>query len=400
VGWFLSLRGGKTPVSWQAVDALDTTDPILPSGSATEPPALPGSPGAGPVPPERSHPWRRVWIVLAVVVGVVTTALVTAAFVQVPYYLIQPGGARATESSIEIEGAPVYDVEGDISFATVSLRQATALQAVMGWFDPTVEVVDRDLILGGRSEDENREANLRDMSNSKDVATAVALERLGYDVTEQGTGAVIVAVVSDVPAALVLTRGDVVVAVDGEPVMLKEDLIDAVGARRPGDVVRLRVEDFDGGEAREVDVDLVARPDEPDRPLLGVTLGTRDSVFQFPFSVTIDSGSVGGPSAGLAFTLGIMDVLTPSSVTGGYRVATTGTIDSQGQVGPVGGVAQKAVAVRRAGIDVFLVPSSEYEEAKKYAGDMRVEAVDTLDDALRMLADLGGGERALAPTGD
>jgi PDZ domain-containing protein len=118
--------------------------------------------------------------------------------------------------------------------------------------------------------------------------------------------------------------------------------------------------------------------------------------------VQIDSGAVGGPSAGLAFTLGVIDVLTPESLTGGQRIATTGTMDSSGTVGPVGGVQQKTVAVRRAGATLFLVPSNEYDEAKKYAGDMRVERVDTLDDALEVLASVGGGTDAVesaAPDG-
>src|SRR5690606_6318576 len=116
--------------------------------------------------------------------------------------------------------------DGAVSFATVSLQEATALQALMGWLDPTVEVVDREIILGGRSETENREANLRDMADSKQVATAVALERLGYEVVEHGTGAVVLGVVETAPAAEVLTRGDTVVGVDGAPVTLKEHLIE------------------------------------------------------------------------------------------------------------------------------------------------------------------------------
>jgi PDZ domain-containing protein len=177
--------------------------------------------------------------------------------------------------------------------------------------------------------------------------------------------------------------------------------VDVIATKKPGDEVVLRVQRTPE-ETEDVVVQLVARPDDQNRAMLGVSLETFRLRYEFPFDVTIDSGSVGGPSAGLAFTLGVIDVLTPDSLTGGQRVATTGTIDSSGTVGPVGGVQQKTVAVRRAGATLFLVPPSEYEEALKYAGDMRVEQVETLDDALRALVSIGGGTDAIeqaAPSG-
>jgi Lon-like protease len=352
----------------------------------------------GPAPegvPPRSRR-RRLWVALAITVGLLTGAVIGAAFVRVPYFLVAPGGARPTEPLIEVEGREVFGHEGEVAFATVSLKEATALQALMGWIDPTVDVLDRDMVLRGRTEDENRAANLRDMADSKQVAAAVALDRLGFDVVENGTGALIVGVVEATPASQVLRPADVVVAVDGEPIRLKDQLVQAIGSRRPGDRVSLDVEGLDGSGQRGVEVELVGQPDDPQRPLLGVTLATRDLSYEFPFLVDIDSGRVGGPSAGLSFTLGIMDVLTPTSITGGKRVAATGTIQTSGEVGPVGGVAQKAVAVRRAGIELFLVPRSEYDEALKYAGDLRVEPVSTLDEALEILATIGGGDAVLA----
>jgi PDZ domain-containing protein len=193
----------------------------------------------------------------------------------------------------------------------------------------------------------------------------------------------------------------VIVSADGQPIQLSSDLVDVIAAHKPGDVVTLGVQ-RSPEQTDTVAVELVARPDDPNRAMLGVSLETFRLRYEFPFEVTIDSGAVGGPSAGLAFTLGVMDVLTPDSLTGGQRIATTGTIDSTGAVGPVGGVPQKTVAVRRAGATLFLVPSSEYDEAKKFAGEMRVESVDTVDDALRVLASIGGGTDAVdqaAPSG-
>jgi PDZ domain-containing protein len=127
----------------------------------------------------------------------------------------------------------------------------------------------------------------------------------------------------------------------------------------------------------------------------------RITSFEFPIDVTIDSGNVGGPSAGLAFTLAVLDVLTPGEITGGHRVAATGTMALDGTVGPVGGAAQKAVTVRDAGYEVFLVPSDELEEVRATVGDdLRVIAVDTLAEALDALDSLGGNAGSLAGTGD
>jgi len=116
----------------------------------------------------------------------------------------------------------------------------------------------------------------------------------------------------------------------------------------------------------------------------------RNVSYDFPVDVEIDTGDVGGPSAGLAFTLGILDDLTPGELTGGEAVAVTGTISPDGTVGPVGGTGQKAAAVRNAGIDTFLVPTADYEDAEARAGDVHVVPVDNVDEALAALADLGG----------
>jgi PDZ domain-containing protein len=153
---------------------------------------------------------------------------------------------------------------------------------------------------------------------------------------------------------------------------------------------------------RRVSVRLASDPEKAGRAILGVAeLTSRNQVFSFPLDVRIDSGEIGGPSAGLAFTLGLIDLLTPGELTGGAPVATTGTIDLDGTIGPVGGVVQKTVAVRRAGAKLFLVPSAEYTDARAHAGDgLRVEKVDTLDDALRALATLAGSNAlALEPPG-
>jgi len=379
---------------------VDTLEPTLPQPSPGDGPGGGDPDGDGPTGGESTPRKRRLrWWIGGGVVALLVAALITSALVRVPYFTLSPGSVRDTQPLIQVEGHPSYDNEGTVDFTTVSLQRATALQAVIGWLDPAVDVVDEDQILGNQTQEQSRQENLREMTDSKEIATAVALQRLGYEVKTTGNGAVVLGVVPDTPAAQALHPGDVIVAADGKPIALADELVAAIATHQPGDVMVLRVQPAEGGEPSDVSVALVPRTDDPNRAMLGVSTSTRDLKFEFPFTVTIDSGAVGGPSAGLAFTLAVMDKLTSASITGGNKVATTGTIDSQGRVGPVGGVHQKTVAVRRSGAQLFLVPSSELDEARKYAGDLRVEPVDTLDDALRVLATVGGGTEVItAPT--
>jgi PDZ domain-containing protein len=344
----------------------------------------------------RSGSRRRriiVWTSAVLVVALLSAAL----FIRLPYYTLSPGSSRATEPLIKVENAPTYDTDGAVDFLTVSLRQATAVELLVAWADPAVEVESRDELFGKQTENENHEINVRMMSDSKDAATYQALTRLGYTVPSSGTGAVVASVQADSPASAALRTGDVIVAIDDIPITINNQLIEAIGDSTPGQVRTLSVERLDGADAHEVQVTIGERPNDPARGFLGVTTFTRDLTFSFPVTVTIDSGAVSGPSAGLAFTLGLLDVLSPGSLTGGQHIAATGTMDLNGGVGPVGGVHQKVVAAHRAGATLMLVPSSELEDARRYAGSLRVEPADTLDEALAVLTTLGGGNDVLPP---
>ena len=442
----LHTAADASPTITRLITTVDTRDDTLPAD-----PEAPHGPdgghhgGAGdPGTPDESggRPRRRrrlLPIVLAVVAGLALLALVASVFVPLPYYLIEPGSVRATEPLVEVgDGGPSYPAEeGDIYFTTVSTRPARALTALLGWLDPDTQVVDEEVVLGDQTAEENRRVNLQMMESSVDVAAEVAWEHLGFDV-ESGTGAVVLGVAPDLPVVDALEPGDVILAVDGHPTDTSDDVVDRIQRRDPGDEVELEVQfdpstlrtagpdehgeedgrsdddepgdDEDGASTttttaaggddhpvRTETVELGARPDDPALPLLGVQLGTRDQVVELPYPVSIDTGRVGGPSAGLAFTLAVLDVLTPGELTGGRQVAVTGTIDGLGNVGPIGGIEQKAAAVREEGADVFIVPASEADQARRRAGDVEVVGVETLDDALRALDRLGGNALDLEP---
>jgi PDZ domain-containing protein len=332
-----------------------------------------------------------------VVAGLLAFAALGASLVPVPYVAIRPGSTRPVSEQVLVEGAPSYPPKESIAYTTVSIGPATLFEALAGWLDDDVDVVPEEAVRGRRSEAENRRYNAQLMDTSKLVAISVALEQLGHDVDIHTTGTVVRDFAADAPAADVLKLDDVITAVDGEPV----DEIGEVGTLLqpggPGATHTLTVERPAGSdEHQEIEVTTVAAPDDPERAIIGIATEERIVGADFPVDVTIDSGSVGGPSAGLAFTLAVLDVLTPGELTGGRRVAVTGTMNLDGTVGPIGGGAQKAVTVRDSGYDVFLVPEAEVDEIREAAGDdLQVIGVSTLEDALEALDSLGGNAGSL-----
>lgn len=320
--------------------------------------------------------------------------MVAAAVVNVPYFLISPGEARGVAELIKVqEGqAEVYDPAGKILFTTVSLTgSVNVYEALLGWLDDEIEVIPEDEITGGAPRREIRELNIQAMVDSKLIATKIALERLGFRVAVEGDGALVTAVNPGDPADGQLQPGDVIVAVGGEAVSLHDQVVTKVRQHRAGDVIEIRFR----RDGRERTVRLQAIDGGGGQARLGVVLQTSDLRYDFPVEVSIETGLVGGPSAGLAFTLALIDELSPGELTGGRSVAVTGTIDNQGTVGLVGGVAQKTVTARRAGADAFLVPPEEAKEARAHAGRMRIIAVRTLEEALAALEELGGSGVAL-----
>jgi len=335
-----------------------------------------------------------IWLVAAAV-------FVLGAFrFELPYYQIAPGSAVDTSLLIDVAKGHAHPAKGKVFLTTVSLGKVTAYEAIRGWLDKATDVVPEKIINPkGGSEQQFRQNNLQAMDESKKKAVAVAFEALGVDAI-RGSGAEIDEVKDGSPASTFLHAGDAITAVDGTPTHLDADAIKVLGAHHPGDVVTLTVVPKDGGPAKDTQVTLADHPDVPGRGYLGVLLSTKDLSFDFPFDVGLRSEQIGGPSAGLAFTLEVLDVLTPGELTGGKKVAATGTIELDGSVGEVGGVAQKTIAVRNAGASLFLVPRAEYAEAKRFAGKkLDVQVVDTLQDALRVLATVGGNGLALPKLG-
>ncbi len=337
--------------------------------------------------------WRNAWVLGGVPLAVL---LVAAALVRVPYFLLSPGLALPTAARIEIDGVEVHEPEGALLLTTVSQsrRRINLYELAYGWLDDDVEIVGEEEVRGGRTRREERREGRQQIDLSKVVAEDVALQRLGYPVSVVGDGARVVQVEPGFPADGVLKAGDVIVRVNGSPIGTSEDAVAAVRAGPAGAQVHLTL----SREGAIDEVALVTRAAADDgRPRIGVTLETEGLRLEFPFHIAIDTDEIGGPSAGLAFTLGLLDMLTPGELTGGRRIAVTGTISPDGTVGPIGGMRQKVAAAKAAGAVAFLVPRDALAEAKEHAGSMRVIGVKTLDEALAALVRVGGEPLPASP---
>ena len=273
---------------------------------------------------------------------------------------------------------------GGIYYVDVIVRKATLLEDLVAAARPDGAdlVPEQALVPPGSTFRQRREQNLRQMDRSERIAAAVALRELGYAVRAEPEGALVVAVAPGAPADGKLQPTEVIVAVDGKPVRTPADLRRLIATRKPGGRVKLRVRA--GGATRTVEVGTIESPQEPGRPIIGIQVEQSASI-ELPLRVDIDLGGVGGPSAGLAFALDVMEELR-GNVDRGLRVAATGELELDGGVSPVGGIKQKVIGARRSGADVFLVPAGDNaEEARRYAGDLPVIAVESFRQALQAL---------------
>jgi PDZ domain-containing protein len=361
--------------------------------------------------PDRRH---RIWAIpILVIVMLFVGVVLTQNFRTVGYFAVAPGDASSAQSRVVLgSGVEHYSSKGQVLFVTVREPQLTALARWVADQQDDVEVVEKSRILGDETPEQNRQENLKLMAYSKDFAAFVALKRLGYAVKVSDGGVSIASLClestdgktcsREAPSAAVLKDGDLITAVDGTPVNITTDIGPALAGKKDGDVVSVTVKR--DSDTLTVDATLTS---DSGRVILGIIPDPRppDTIrFQLPLDVSIDSGEVGGPSAGLAFTLALLDELTPGDLTGGAKVAATGEISLDGRVGAIGGLPQKAVAVRDSGAKVFIVPAEqpadEIAQAKKLTDNqLQIVTVASLDEALHELATLGGNAEALGTPG-
>ena len=330
-------------------------------------------------------------IIVAVLIGVLFALLPS------PYVIEQPGpvydtlGVADNDGDevplIEIPDARTYPTDGELNLLTVTVlgrpgQTPNWLEVLGAWFDRTRSAVPVEAIFPPGVTDEDRDAqNEAAMVDSQQDAIAAALVELGYEFPRDVT---VAGILDDSPASGVLEEGDVISEVNGEPVNSIDELRAAVrdnGADAPANLSIVR-----DGAPQTVAVTPIERDGSV---VLGV--GVR-MVYEFPIDVELQLDNVGGPSAGMMFALGIVDKLTPGAMTGGEIIAGTGTIDSAGEVGAIGGIRQKLWGAEDVGADWFLAPESNCDEVVGHVPDgITVFAVSTLDQARSIVETIAEG---------
>jgi len=266
------------------------------------------------------------------------------------------------------------------------VRKASILEKLFPGLHEGASFEDVENVLAeGEDERAHRRTELAVMERSQEYAVAVALRSLGYRVPTRRLGVQVEATLHGYPAAARLRRGDWIRRIDGAAVRDSDDVTARLRRKKPGETVRMRIER--SGKAETVAIKTVEWEELPGRAFVGMTIEEVHDVLSVPVDIRIDLGQVGGPSAGLAFALDVMEELG-RSVDRGRRVAATGEIEIDGTVRPVGGVKQKAIAARRSGMDVFLVPVQNAAEARRYGKNLRVVPVESFQQALQTLATL------------
>jgi Lon-like protease len=318
----------------------------------------------------------------------VVIGLIIAMLTPVPYVALTPGPTLNTLSNpqgqelIQITGRHTYPTSGHLNMVTVSYTggpgtRFNIFNALSAWLTPDDAVVPQSEIFSpGQSQQSVIQQDTQEMVGSQQDATAAALCFLNIKFTTLDR---IQVVEKDDPAYGVLEPGDVITAVDGTPVGCNHDVVTMIRARKPGAPVTLTI--LRKGVTKTITLNT---KDVGGEPVVGVELGTPSYVF--PFTVKINIGQIGGPSAGMMFALAIIDKLTPDNLTGGRFIAGTGEIDPTGAVEPIGGIQQKMAGARGAGATIFLTPASNCGDTTgAVPSGLRIVKVSTLAQAVQAL---------------
>ncbi len=304
--------------------------------------------------------------------------------VRLPLLVVSPGAAIPVGERVEFPTRPEDELSGQLLLTTVGISQPNSFEALGAWLDDDKEVLRREQVIpeGMNAEDYIR-GQREVFEQSGQLAAAAGLRAAGEEVSVSGAGARVLALAPNAPAAGVLQPEDVITAADGRPIEVAPELVAAVARLGIGDELALTVRR--DGMVRNVDVTLGRFGQQPG-PALGIAVGTVDFDIQLPFPVEVDAGDIGGPSAGLLIALTVYDLADEGDLTDGRIIAGTGTIDAQGNVGPVGGVEQKIEGALDAGAGIFLTPSEEAEQARAAAdGRIQIIEVATLEEAIAAL---------------
>jgi PDZ domain-containing protein len=334
---------------------------------------------------------RKIFVGTSIVI---TLMMIAGVFFSLPYYVSKPGIAKELAPIIQVKGGS--EGKGSFMLTTVRMGRANIYSYMEAKLFDYVELYPLEAILHEtETQEEYNARQLHMMAGSKLNAIEVAYKKAGYPVEYEYKGVYVVQVVPDMPAEGKLQSGDRIIKVDGQKFASSENFIDYVGKKKAGDQIELSVIRKDKTKTEKITVQPFK--EDPKKVGIGISLVDDKEIIVNP-KVTVKTDEIGGPSAGLMFSLEIYDQLMEEDFTKGYRIAGTGTIDSEGTVGPIGGIDQKIVAADKAGAEIFFAPNekgikdSNYNLAVKTAREIhskiKIVPVDIIDDAINYLQKL------------
>ncbi|CAM4187005.1 PDZ domain-containing protein [Nocardia ninae] len=337
---------------------------------------------------------RRILTLVAALIPVLVLGAL-GSVLTVPFVALGPGPTFNTLGKVEgkevvdVRGTEVDPTTGHLNMTTVSVHDGLSIFKAFGfWARGRYGLVPRaEVYPPGVSRDEIDKSNQQDFKDSEGNAEVAALHYLNMP-----TVVLLRKVAEDGPAKDVLKAGDEIISINGAPIAAPKDVVTAVSEQPPG--AQLTVQVRRENAEQTLQVTLGARPDDKDKGYLGVTPGEGARP---PLQVTFNLADIGGPSAGLMFSLALIDKLTPGELDGGKFVAGTGTIDQEGKVGPIGGIQYKMMAARDAGAETFMVPAANCNEAKQRTPEgLRLVKVENLTGAVQSLNDINAGKETVS----
>ena len=304
--------------------------------------------------------------------------------IKTDYYFMSPGPPYQWE--IDYGTADNFSFEGKLFQLTVRRDEANIYVYAWSLLNDSYDLYPREVILpNGVTPKELSEISIQNMRTSENVAIAVALKNIGYDIESKGDGVSVVGILDDSPVQNKLQKGDLLKSINASEISSASEFISTLRTYKIGETVTIGLErEIEGSiEQLYIDTTLIEHIEYEGEPMVGFLATTVNERFDFPFEIDIKTGNVGGPSAGLMMALNVYINLTPEDITNSMIIAGTGTIEIDGSVGPVGGIKQKIIAAKRAGAELIIVPVANFEEAKVLETDKTaIIAVDSFAEAL------------------
>ena len=314
-------------------------------------------------------------------------ALMPMGLITTDYYFMSPGPPYQWE--IDYGNNENYEFEGNLYQLTIRRDEANVFVYLWSLVNPSYDLYPKELILpDGVTPQELSEISIQNMRTSENVAIAVALKNIGYEIETKGEGVAVVGLLDDSPVKEKLKKGDLLNSINNVQIFSATEFISTLRTYSIGETVSIGlIREVDGvSEQLFIETTLIEHVEYKGEPMVGFLATTVNERFDFPFEVDIKTGNVGGPSAGLMMALNVYNNLIPQDITNSMVVAGTGTIEIDGSVGPVGGIKQKIIAAKRAGAELILVPVANFEEAKPFETDnTAIVAVKSFDDALSVI---------------